>query len=244
MLRSPLFQQVGACALVSLSVTAVYAQECKSTVRTGALISEKTDGEVPGKEILLDFDHFETGPVPNDFLPVLSGEGKAVNWEIRSEPTARSSPNILALISTEEGNVHFPLLLYNKFTAKNAEIRAYFKAVSGKIDQAAEIIARYQDEKHFYVVQASAFENKVQLSKVVGDARQLINSANAPVTSGKWHEIQLSVHDTHFQVCFDGTPLFEAEDDTYQRAGKVGVATKSDGVTVFDDLRIIGDQEE
>jgi len=238
------FFQLGACALVSLSVTTTYAQECKSTIRPEASVRENTDSEVPSKEIILDFDHFETGPVPNDFLPVLSGKGKAVDWEIRPDPTAHSSPNILALISTEEGYVHFPLLLYNKFTAKNAEIRTYFKAISGKIDQAAEIIVRYQDEKHFYVVQANAFENKVQLSKVVGDVRQPITGASASVSSGKWHEIQLSVHDTHFQVCFDGTPLFEAEDNTYQHAGKVGVATKSDGVTVFDDLRIIGGKEE
>jgi len=243
MLRS-LFFQLGASALVSLSVTATYAQECKSTVQTEALARENTDGEVPSKAITLDFDHFETGPVPNDFLPVLSGKGKAVDWEIRPDPTARSSPNILALISTEEGNLHFPILLYNKFAAKNVEIRVSFKAISGKSDQAAEVVARYQDEKHFYVVRASAFENKVQLDKVVDDIRQPIKSASASVTSGKWHEMQLSVHDGDFQVCFDGTPLFEAEDDTYQRAGKVGLATKSDGVTVFDDLRIIGDKEE
>lgn len=243
MLRS-FFFQLGICALVSLSVTATYAQECKSTVRTEASVRENTNSEVPGKEITLDFDHFETGPVPNDFLPVLSGQEKAADWEIRPEPTARSSPNILALISTKEGNLQFPRLLYNKFTAKNVEIGVYFKAVSGKIDQAAEILARYQDEKHFYVVRASTFENKVQLDKVIDDIRQPIKSASASVTSGKWHEMQLRVHDSDFQVCFDGTPLFEAKDDTYQHAGKVGLATKSDGVTVFDDLRIIGDKEE
>lgn len=243
MLRS-LFFQLGASALVSLSVTATYAQECKNTGQTEALVRENTDSEVPSKEILLDFDHFETGPVPNDFLPVLSGKEKAGDWEIRPDPTAHSSPNILALISLKEGNLDFSRLLYDKFTAKNVEIGVYFKTVSGKSDQVAEIITRYQDEKHFYVVRASAFDNKVQLDKVVDDIRQPIKSASASVTAGKWHEMQLSVHDSDFQVCFDGTSLFKTEDDTYQRAGKVGVATKSDGVTVFDDLRIVGDQEE
>ena len=144
----------------------------------------------------------------------------------------------------EEESFRFPLLLYNKFAAKNIEIRVHFKPVSGKIDQAAGVIARYQDEKHFYVVRASALESEVKLYKVVDDVHQPIKGASAAVTSGKWHEIQLRVHATHFHVYFDGTLLFEAEDDTYQKAGKVGLATKSDSVTVFDDLCIIGNEEE
>jgi hypothetical protein len=169
----------------------------------------------------------------------MSGTGRAADWKIRPEPTAPSSPNVLAQISMEAESFRFPLLVYTKFSAKNVEIIVQFKPVSGKIDQAAGVVARYQDDAHFYVVRANALENDVRLYKVVDGVRQPIRGASAPVTTGKWHEIQLRVNGTHFHVCFDGMPLFEAEDDTYQQAGQVGLSTKSDGVTAFDDLLII-----
>jgi hypothetical protein len=50
--------------------------------------------------------------------------------------------------------------------------------------------------------------------------------------------LKLTVQDTHFEVFFNDQPLFEADDETYQNAGKIGLSTKSDAVTIFDDLQI------
>src|SRR5262249_53245264 len=69
----------------------------------------------------IDFDHFSTGPVPDDFTPVLSGSGKSALWEIRPEPSARSGQKVLAQTSTEEVNSRFPLLLCSELTARNVE---------------------------------------------------------------------------------------------------------------------------
>ena len=188
MLRSFIFGLV-ACVGVNFMATATYAQECKSRARTEPSISASVDDENPSKDLTIDFDHFAIGKVPQNFISLLLGKGKAVDWEIRSEPTARSSPNVLAEISTEEKQFRFPLLLHDKFSAKNVEVSVHFKPISGKIDQAAGVVARYQDEKRFYVIQASAIENEVKLYKVVDETQQVINGASAQVTSGKWHEI-------------------------------------------------------
>lgn len=226
-------------ALITLSATATSAQECRPHVQTGLSTQPPSEAEGATKIISHDFDHFPTGSVPTDFIPTLSGQGKAVAWEIRPEPTAHSSPNVLAQTSMEPESFRFPLLVYNKLIAKNVDVSVYFKPVSGQVTQAAGIIARYQDEQHFYTVQANALENEVMLYKVVDNARHAITKANAEVTRGKWHLLQLRVHNSHFLICFDGTPLFETDDDTYQGAGRIGLATKSDGVTIFDDLQIL-----
>jgi hypothetical protein len=39
-----------------------------------------------------------------------------------------------------------------------------------------------------------------------------------------------------FAVFFNGKKLFEVEDGTFQAAGAVGVWTKADSVTLFDDF--------
>jgi hypothetical protein len=235
---------LGTYAWVSLTANQVSAQECRATPDATASTNETAEAVGSSKGITIDFDHFATGHTPEGFVQILTGKGKTVDWAIRPEPTAPSSPNVLAQISTEEESFRFPLLVYNKFTAKNVEVTVHFKPISGKIDQAAGVIVRYQDEKHFYVALASALENEVKLYKVVGDIHQPISGASAIVTSGKWHELQLSVQGSHFHICFDGIPLFEAEDDTYQQAGKVGLSTKSDGVIAFDDLHILGGKDQ
>jgi hypothetical protein len=189
--------------------------------------------------LLIDFDHFSTGPVPNDFTPVLVGSGKPATWEVRPEPSARSGQKVLAQTSTEEIDLRFPLLLCSDVRARNVEVSVFFKPVSGNLGQEAGIVVRYQDQGRFYVVQASAPGNEVRLYKNVDGVRHSLTGVNAHVTSGEWHWMKLVARGPHFQVYFDDAFLFEAEDDTHDGAGLVGVSTKSDGAIIFDDLRIV-----
>lgn len=39
-----------------------------------------------------------------------------------------------------------------------------------------------------------------------------------------------------FSVAFNGQKLFEVEDSTFPQAGKIGLWTKADSVTYFDDF--------
>jgi hypothetical protein len=201
--------------------------------------SEQAVKAASSEGLLIDFDHFSTGPVPNDFTPVLIGSGKPAMWEVRPEPSARSGQKVLAQTSTEEMDLRFPLLLCSELAAKNAEVSVFFKPVSGKIDQAAGIIVRYQDQDRFYVAHASVLKNEVRLYKAVNGAQHPIAGANAHVATGEWHWMKLIVHESHFQVYFDGGFLFETEDNTYEQTGQVGLSTKSDSVIAFDDLHIV-----
>jgi hypothetical protein len=56
------------------------------------------------------------------------------------------------------------------------------------------------------------------------------------VASGEWHTPVLEVKGTHFRVFFHDTLLFEADDATFKNAGKVGLWTKADSVTYYDNL--------
>jgi hypothetical protein len=78
----------------------------------------------------------------------------------------------------------------------------------------------------------------LRLYKVVDGLRQPIAGENANVRSGEWHTLRVTVQNTHFQVFFDDQSLFEADDTTLRQAGKIGLSTKADSVTVFDNLHI------
>ena len=56
----------------------------------------------------------------------------------------------------------------------------------------------------------------------------------------KWSTLKVSAAGNSFIVYLNDKALFEVVDDTFTEAGKVGVWTKADSVTHFDDLRIRG----
>src|SRR2546426_11516262 len=85
----------------------------------------------------LDFDNFEVGNPPAGFSTALTGGGGPVSWVIQNDPTAPSGGNVLAQTSTDKTDYRFPLCVYDKLTAKDVEVSVRFKAIAGKVDQAA-----------------------------------------------------------------------------------------------------------
>ena len=51
-----------------------------------------------------------------------------------------------------------------------------------------------------------------------------------------WHTLRVDFKGNQFTVTFDGRKVIEASDDSITAAGKVGVWTKADSVTLFDDF--------
>ena len=189
-------------------------------------------------QIIVDFDTAEVGKLPADFSTALTGGGGPVSWVVKEEPSAPSGGKVLAQTSTDTTDYRFPLCVYEKVTAKDVEVAVRFKAVSGKVDQAAGLMVRFQDKDNYYITRANALEDNVRLYKVVGGSRKQFAGTKAKVSSGEWHVLKLAVKGNHFQIHFDDKLLFEADDDTFKDAGKVGLWTKADSVTYFDNLTI------
>jgi len=195
-------------------------------------------GTSRASSFVLNFDSAAVGQLPADFSTALTGGGGPVTWVVKEDPTAPSGGKVLAQTSTDKTDYRFPLCIYDKFTAKDVEVSVKFKAVAGKVDQAAGLVARYQDKGNYYITRANALEGNVNLYKVIGSSRKHFAGIKAKVSSGEWHGLKLGVKGSHFQVFFDDKLLFEADDDTFKDPGKVGLWTKADSVTYFDDLQI------
>lgn len=189
-------------------------------------------------QTVLDFDTAEVGKLPVDFSTALTGGGGPVMWMVKEDSSAPSGGKVLAQTSTDTTDYRFPLCVYEKVTAKDVEVAVHFKAVSGKVDQAAGLMVRFRDKDNYYVARANALEDNVRLYKVVGGSRKQFAGKNLKVSAGEWHVLKLAVKGNHFQISFDDKLLFEADDDTFKDAGKIGLWTKADSITYFDNLKI------
>jgi hypothetical protein len=202
----------------------------------GFLAQAKDAGATEG--ITLDFDASAVGALPTGLSSAVTGGGGPVSWVVVEDPTAPSGGKVLAQTSTDKTSFRFPLCIYDGFTALDVTVSVRFKPVSGTVDQAAGLVARYRDKDNYYVVRANALENNARLYKVERGKRKQFAGASVKVSSGEWQTLALEVKDTHFRVLFNDALIFEADDATFKNPGKVGLWTKADSVTYFDDLRV------
>ncbi len=191
-----------------------------------------------GQPVAYNFDADTPGKPPTGFRLALTGHGSAGTWTVQQDPTAPSKPNVLAQTSTDTTDYRFPLAILEEGSFKDLDVSVKFKAVSGKVDQAGGLIFRAQDANNYYVVRANALEDNYRLYHVVAGSRRQFAGVRLRVTPNQWHTLRVEVVGNHFKCFYDGELKFEATDNTFPNAGKVGLWTKADSVTYFDDLSI------
>ncbi len=182
---------------------------------------------------------FETGTIdapPPGFTAELTGQGKPVRWVVLEDPSAPAGRKVLAETSGDSTSNRFPLAVLDGFEAKDVEISVSFKPVAGEVDQAAGLMVRLQDGDNYYIARANALENNVRLYKVVDGRRQQFAGVDVPVPNGRWQTLALRIEGERFAVALDGTELFQTTDRTFGEPGRVGLWTKADSLTHFDDF--------
>ena len=177
------------------------------------------------------------GSKPKDFEYGLTGGGPAANWEIVADATAIGG-KALAQTSKDTTDYRFPLAIYTPTVLANVEVTVRFKPVAGRVDQAGGVVVRFADANNYYVVRANALEDNIRFYRVVDGRRQQLEGFNGKVKSGEWRTLTLRVEGENFTVSSEGQQLFTVSDKTFPRAGKVGLWTKADSVTNFDQIKI------
>ena len=95
----------------------------------------------------------------------------------------------------------------------------------------------YQDYNNYYIARANSPENNFRVYKVVNGNRLQMESARLKATSNEWHTIKIIARSDQIQCFYDGQPYLEVTDNTFQK-GKLGLWTKADAMTYFDDLEV------
>jgi len=196
----------------------------------------------------INFDSAKPGTVPLGWTIAPNG-GTAPKWEILKDPSAPSQPNVFAQLSNDVSDGRCPLAILNKTDVKDGDLSVKVKPVAGKEDRAGGLVFRYRDPHNYYLVRANALENTIVLYKVEDGKRTPLASRGSPPNSygvkhsvpiNQWSVLKVQFRGPLFSVYFNHRRLFEVLDSTFRQPGKVGLWTKADSITYFDDFRIAG----
>lgn len=193
------------------------------------------------------FDDQNAGAPPSEMTCALTGRGRAGVWTVVADATAPSSPNALAQTDADATSYRFPVCVVDAVTATDVDLSVRFKPVSGSVDQAAGLVWRYRDADNYYIARANALEDNVVLYKVEQGKRTDLDprgtgafayGKKARVPSGTWSTLRVVARGSAFETYLNGEKLFDVDDATFAGPGRVGVWTKADSVTHFDDLSV------
>jgi hypothetical protein len=185
------------------------------------------------------FENNQTGSTPGGWEATLTGSGNP-KWTVESDQTSPSSSYVIK----QSGRANFSLLLKNDCEIKDGFVEVQFKAIEGSQDRAGGLVWRARDANNYYVVRANALENNVVLYKTVDGRRSPLDiigrkggyGVSIAVPANVWHRLRIDFEADRFRVSFNGEHLFEVQDSTFIDAGKVGLWTKADSVTLFDQV--------
>jgi uncharacterized protein (TIGR03067 family) len=196
---------------------------------------------VDPKPLTLRFGKEDLDKVPAGWKADKTGKGEGSVWKVVADPTAPSKSGYVLAQTAESPSALFNLCVAEKTDAKDLEVKVSFKAVKGKADQGGGIVWRYQDAKNYYIARMNPLEDNFRLYKVVDGQRKQLATTKDDVTAkaGEWHTLSVKHVGNQIECSLNGKRYLEAKDDTFPRAGKVGLWTKADAQTYFDDLQIV-----
>src|SRR5262249_47677602 len=187
----------------------------------------------------VSFEADAVGAAPKGWTATKTGRGDP-KWTIEQDPTAPSKSKIVK----QSGTATYPLLLNENILIQDGFIEVMFKAIAGSEDRAGGIVWRARDANNYYVVRANALEDNVVLYKTAVGGRSSLDIVGrkggygvaATVPANEWLSLRVEFKGSRFRVLYNGQQLFEVEDGTFGDAGKIGLWTKADSLTLFDAL--------
>jgi hypothetical protein len=188
--------------------------------------------EEAAKPAVFNFDADKPGDAPKGW------EAAVGTWKVAADESAPSRPNVLVQ-SAEGPNPQFNVALATATSFKDLDLTVRMKAVAGKIDQGGGPVWRAKDAKNYYVCRWNPLEDNFRLYKVVDGKRTQLANADLKAEPG-WRTIRVVAKGEQIECYLDGKKVVEAKDDTFKDAGKVGLWTKADAATHFDDLAVSG----
>ncbi len=200
-----------------------------------SVLAAADDGKGP---IVVDFEKDTVGGAPEGFSFARTGTGPEGSWVVRAAEGAASGANVLAQTSTDDTDRRFPVAVWTEGSWADVSVSVRIRPVEGEADQAGGLVLRYTDADNYYVARANALENNCRFYFVKEGERRQLGTADVPIDPGQWCTLKVEAKGSRFTVWLDGKELFQVDDKTLAGPGAVGLWTKSDSVTQFDDLTI------
>jgi hypothetical protein len=189
------------------------------------------------------FSKDDVGKLPSGWKADKTGKGDGSVWKVVEDKTAPSKTGYALAQTAESPGAMFNLCIADMgddTKYKDVEVSVAFKAVAGKEDRGGGIVWRYQDNNNYYIARMNPLEDNFRVYKVENGKRTQFESADVKVPSGEWHTIKIEMTGDRITCYLDGKKYLDAKDSTFTDAGKVGLWSKADAQTYFDDFKVSG----
>jgi len=190
---------------------------------------ERTD---KGTKTVWSFNDNAEGNVAKGFKSAV-GEWKVVSSD---------GEKVLAQ-QAKNSNSTFNLGFITDTKAKDVDLSVKMKAIAGEIDQGGGLVWRAEDKSNYYLARFNPLEDNYRLYKVQDGKRTLFVNADIKATPG-WHTLRVVMRGDQIECFFDGKKSLEHADSTFTNAGMIGLWSKADAQSYFDDLTLISKASE
>jgi Domain of Unknown Function (DUF1080) len=190
-----------------------------------ALISGVSAASQAGKKTW-DFEKDEPGKIANGF------SGQVGAWEV-----AKDGDNHVLYQKAKNDDATFNVVLVEGTSYKDIDLSVKLRAVAGDVDRGGGVVWRAKDAKNYYISRYNPLEDNFRVYKVEGGKRTQFGSAKVPGDE-KWHTLRVTMAGSKITCYLDGQKHLEAEDSTFPDAGMIGLWSKADAQSYFDDLTV------
>jgi hypothetical protein len=184
----------------------------------------------------LDLKNAKPGELPKGWKAAKTHEGPGSVWKVLEDSTAPGG-KALAQTSAEGPKPLFNLCIAEETKLADLDLSVSLKANAGKIDQGGGPIWRCQDADNYYVARWNPLEDNFRVYKVEKGKRTQLGTADVKLPGDKWHVLRVVQKGGDIQCYLDGKLYLSVKDDTFSKAGKIGLWTKADAQTSFADLK-------
>ncbi|MBK8748935.1 MAG: DUF1080 domain-containing protein [Saprospiraceae bacterium] len=218
--------------IITLALLAITA--CSSTSKENNMTQKNIPYEYIGKsDTIFSFENDKEGQVPAGFSTAVTGNSKSTKWSVVND----NGNKAVAQEAINEGSC-YNLLVLNKIGYKDFSATVKIKAISGEEDQGGGLVWRYIDKDNYYIARYNPLENNFRLYRVVDGSRKQLESVDSDIKQGEWFTMTIEMKGNKIICSLNGKKLIETTDDTFKSAGLIGLWTKADAITYFDDLKI------
>ena len=185
-----------------------------------------------------NFDADLPGTLPKDFAVGTLVDGRpAGEWKVLKTDRAKSPPQVLVQLMGKGFEHAYKVVLIDGTTSSDLDLQVAFLPIEGKADMGGGLIWRAADDRNYYLTRANLLEQNIRIYRVVKGIRHLIQNFDQTIHLNQWHTLHVVNRGCKIQVLYDEKPVFDLCDQTFT-TGRIGLWTKSDAVTYFDDLKL------
>jgi len=186
---------------------------------------------------LWTFDTDAVGMLPSDFVVGTLYDGRpAGEWKVVQTDHALSPPHVLGQLMGKGAEHAYKVVLIKGSTSSDLNLEVSLLAVDGKADMGGGLIWRAADDRNYYLTRANPLEQNIRIYRVVKGVRQMLQNFDQIIDVRKWHTLGVMMKGCQVQVFFDEKQVLHLCEETLKQ-GLVGIWTKSDAVSYFDNLR-------